>query len=113
MLGDLKFHEKIIASSVSGFFGALVGNPADVCLIRFQADTTLPVAERRNYKNALDALTRVVREEGALALWRGSTPTILRAILMTIGQLTTYDEIKQACMRLDMRKHETNADRVV
>jgi len=82
---DLTFFEKVYSSSISGFFGALVGNPADVCLIRFQSDTSLAVEERRNYKNAIDALTRIVKDEGISALWRGSQPTILRAVMITVG----------------------------
>jgi hypothetical protein len=31
-------------------------------LIRFQSDNSLPQNERRNYKNVLDALTRIGRE---------------------------------------------------
>jgi len=45
----------------------------------------LPVAERRNYKNAFDALYRITKEEGVSTLWRGSTPTVLRAIAITVG----------------------------
>lgn len=82
---DMTFFEKLYCSSTSGFFGALVGNPADVCLIRFQSDTSLAVEERRNYKNAFDALKRIVKDEGILALWKGSSPTILRAVVVTVG----------------------------
>ncbi|WZZ38466.1 hypothetical protein YC2023_034725 [Brassica napus] len=32
--------------------GACVGNPADLALIRMQADNTLPLAQPRNYTNA-------------------------------------------------------------
>lgn len=31
-----------------------------------------PVAERRGYKNVVDALARIVREEGVATLWRVS-----------------------------------------
>jgi hypothetical protein len=34
-LGDLTFFEKVGASSFSGLVGALVGNPTDICLVRF------------------------------------------------------------------------------
>ena len=84
-LGDLTFFEKIGASSVSGLCGALAGNPTDVSLVRFQADATLPLVERRNYKNVFDEIYRIENEEGVSALWRGSTPTIIRAISITIG----------------------------
>ncbi|CAD8135842.1 unnamed protein product [Paramecium pentaurelia] len=110
---DLSFFEKVGASSFSGLCGALIGNPTDICLVRFQADATLPIAERRNYKNAFDALYRIIKEEGVPTLWRGSTPTVLRAIAITVGQLTTYDEIKQWCMKIFLRKKETMSDRIM
>jgi len=83
--GDLTLFEKIAASSFSGLCGAVVGNPTDVSLVRFQADATLPMNERRNYKNVFDAIYRISKEEGVLTLWRGSTPTILRAVSLTVG----------------------------
>ena len=51
-------------SIVAGGLGAIIGTPADAALIRMQSDTTLPEAQRRNYKNGLDAMTRMLREEG-------------------------------------------------
>mmetsp|Transcript_17526 Transcript_17526/g.15373 ORF Transcript_17526/g.15373 Transcript_17526/m.15373 type:complete len:151 (-) Transcript_17526:184-636(-) len=38
---------------------------------------------------------RIVKEEGLLTLWRGSVPTIGRAMAMNLGQLFPYDEIKE------------------
>ncbi|KAL4483029.1 hypothetical protein ABPG74_019055 [Tetrahymena malaccensis] len=92
---NLTFGEKALFSSFSGFIGCLVGNPADVSLVRCQRDSLLPPDQRRNYKHVGDALTRMVREEGILSLWRGSIPTICRAISMNMGMLTTYDQIKE------------------
>ena len=35
--------------------------------------------------------------EGALALYRGYPPTLLRAIAMNTGQMTTFDEVRCPC----------------
>ena len=43
------------------------------------------MAERRNYKNVVDALRRIVREEGFFTLWRGCGPTVVRAVAANIG----------------------------
>jgi len=64
--------QKAVAGLSAGAIGAVVGNPAELAIIRMQSDKTLPEAQRRNYKGIIDALTRVVRSEGVLALWTGA-----------------------------------------
>jgi solute carrier family 25 (mitochondrial oxoglutarate transporter), member 11 len=92
---DLSFAQKAFCGLTAGFFGAIIGNPADLALIRVQADTTLPPAERRNYKNVADAFIRIVKEEGLGALWKGCTPTVARAVALNFGMLAPYDEFKE------------------
>ena len=60
-----------------------------------QADSTLPEAERRNYKNVFDAFKRIMSEEGVTSLWSGAGPTILRAMALNVAMLVTYDEAKE------------------
>jgi len=48
-----------------------------------------------SYKNVVDALIRIVREEGVFTLWRGAFPTIGRAMALNAAQLSTYDQAKQ------------------
>jgi dicarboxylate transporter 10 len=82
-------------ASISGFLGGIAGNPADVLNVRMQHDAGLPAAERRNYKHAIDGLTRMVKEEGAASLWKGVWPNSMRAVLMTASQLASYDVFKR------------------
>lgn len=83
-------------AAVSGVVGALIGNPCDLAMVRLQADSNRPVSERRNYRNVFDAISRVAREEGVATLWRGVGPTVSRAMLVTVGHLAAYDQIKQS-----------------
>ena len=76
-----------IAGALAGAAGGLVGNPADVVLVRMQADATKPAAERYGYKNCVDGLVKIVRSEGVGALARGLTPNVVRASLMNASQL--------------------------
>lgn len=92
--GEVPFLEKTACSLFAGFVSALIGNPSDVALVRFQSDFTLPAEERRNYKNVFDAFGRIIKEEGVLKLWRGSAPTIARAMSVNLGQLVSFDEFK-------------------
>lgn len=76
----------------AGAIGACVGSPADLALIRMQADSTLPAAQSRNYKNAFHALYRIAADEGVLALWKGAGPTVVRAMSLNMGMLASYDQ---------------------
>ena len=89
---------KLAAGFIAGGIGAAVGNPADVAMVRMQADGRLPLADRRNYKSVLDAIAQMVRGEGVTSLWRGSSMTINRAMLVTASQLATYDSVKETIL---------------
>jgi len=90
-----RFLSLVAMSSVSGFIGGVVGNPADVLNVRMQNDAALPESQRRNYKHAADGLARMIREEGWQSLFRGVWPNSMRALLMTSSQLATYDAFKR------------------
>lgn len=75
--------------------GCIVGNPADLCLVRIQSDSQLPPAQRRNYTGFMNAISRIVKEEGVLTLWRGSLPTVFRGTTITVVMLVTFDEVKE------------------
>lgn len=91
----LPLAKKAAAGLIAGGLGSLIGNPADLALIRLQADATLPVEARRNYKGVVDAVFRIVREEGVRALWRGSGPTVSRAMALNMGMLASFDQSKE------------------
>jgi solute carrier family 25 oxoglutarate transporter 11 len=84
--------QKAFIGLTAGAIGATVGSPADLALIRMQADSTLPAAQRRHYKNAFQALYRISADEGVLALWKGAGPTVVRAMSLNMGMLASYDQ---------------------
>ncbi|KAG8047436.1 hypothetical protein GUJ93_ZPchr0008g14030 [Zizania palustris] len=96
--GVLPLHRKIAAGLIAGGIGAAVGNPADVAMVRMQADGRLPMADRRNYRSVGDAIGRMARDEGVRSLWRGSSLTVNRAMIVTASQLATYDQAKEAIL---------------
>ncbi|KAL7076146.1 hypothetical protein ACQ4LE_004833 [Meloidogyne hapla] len=89
------FALKAVLGMTSGGVASIFGNPMELALVRMTADGRLPTNERRNYKNVFDALIRVTREEGTLTLWRGCTPTVVRAMVVNAAQLATYSQAKQ------------------
>lgn len=52
-----------------------------------------------SYKNAIDGLIRVHREEGFRRLFSGATTATGRGFLMTIGQIAFYDQVKTMLLR--------------
>ncbi|MQK21474.1 solute carrier family 25 protein, partial [Escherichia coli] len=94
-LGTMPLTRKIAAGLVAGGIGAAVGNPADVAMVRMQADGRLPASQRRNYNGVFDAITRMAKQEGIGSLWRGSALTVNRAMIVTASQLASYDQLKE------------------
>jgi solute carrier family 25 (mitochondrial oxoglutarate transporter), member 11 len=88
------FKERAGAGLAAGGLAAMVGNPADLALIRMQTDGLKPVAERANYRGVVDALTRISKTEGVTALWAGCYPTVVRAMALNFGQLAFFSEAK-------------------
>ena len=102
--GNMPLVRKIGAGLVAGAVGAAVGNPVDVAMVRMQADGRLPQSQRRNYKSVVDAISRMARQEGITSLWRGSSLTINRAMLVTASQLASYDQIKEMILEKGVMK---------
>ncbi|GFY50686.1 mitochondrial dicarboxylate carrier [Trichonephila inaurata madagascariensis] len=96
---NLPFYKKILLAAGAGACGGLVGTPADMVNVRMQNDIKLPFEQRRNYKHALDGLLQVYRREGVRYLFSGATTATSRAVLMTIGQISFYDQIKQVLLQ--------------
>ncbi|EYU39263.1 hypothetical protein MIMGU_mgv1a010902mg [Erythranthe guttata] len=93
----LPLYQKALCGLTAGAIGASVGSPADLALIRMQADATLPLAQRRHYTNAFHALSRIVVDEGVLSLWKGAGPTVVRAMALNMGMLASYDQSVEFC----------------
>lgn len=61
----------IACAGVAGGLAGMIGNPAEVVLVRMCADGAKPVAERFVYPNAVVAFYRIAREEGLRVFGRG------------------------------------------
>lgn len=91
---NIGFLERGAAGLTAGGLAAMVGNPADLALIRMQSDGLKPKEARANYRSVFDALTRIAKAEGITALWAGAYPTVVRAMALNFGQLTFFAESK-------------------
>jgi len=91
---EVDFFSRLGCAVVSGGMAACISCPCEVSLVRMSNDATLPAAERRNYGSVVNCATRIAREEGVAAFWRGSTPFVTRACLVGATQVATYDQFK-------------------
>lgn len=69
--------QMVTASAAAGGMAGLLGVPAEVVLIRMASDRPRPPAERYGYKNGVQGLVRITKEEGVLALYRGVGPNVV------------------------------------
>eukprot|EP00911_Craspedida_sp_UC1_P002445 UC1_evm4s1820 len=95
----LPLAKKAACGLTAGAFGAVIGTPAELAIIRLQTDSTLPLDQRRNYRHALHALWRTAAEEGVAGMWKGCGPTVVRAMALNCGSLAAYDQTKETIMR--------------
>ncbi|KAL7377930.1 hypothetical protein ABVT39_006366 [Epinephelus coioides] len=93
--GGMPFYQKVLLGAFGGFVGGFIGTPADLVNVRMQNDVKLPVELRRNYAHALDGLLRVWKEEGMRKLFSGASMASSRGALVSVGQLSCYDQSKQ------------------
>ncbi|GMR50357.1 hypothetical protein PMAYCL1PPCAC_20552, partial [Pristionchus mayeri] len=98
--GTPSFLKKASIAMTAGACGAFIGTPAEIALIRMTGDGRLPADQRRNYKNAFEAIARIGREEGVATLWRGCIPTVMRAMVVNVAQLATYSQAKEGIASL-------------
>lgn len=85
---------KVATAMAAGAGGAMLSSPCDLVMVRMQADGRYPPAQRRNYRNVFDGLTRIAREDGLGGLWRGAVPNIKRAMIVTASQFVSYEKVK-------------------
>lgn len=91
---SVSFAERAGAGLAAGGVAAMIGNPADLALVRMQSDGLKPVDKRSNYRGVVDALLRISRAEGVGSLWAGAFPTVVRAMSLNLGQLAFFSESK-------------------
>merc|ERR1712187_592330 len=89
------FAKKAFCAMTIGGLAAAAANPADLSLVRMQADSLLPVAERRNYRGVFHAITTIRRTEGVGGLFKGVSATSVRAMFSTFGSLAFNAQAKE------------------
>lgn len=104
--GKTDFASRVAVGAVTGGIAAYISCPMEVAVVRMSNDSSLPVEERRNYKGVFDTASRITKEEGVAAFWRGSGPFVSRAMMVGVFQVATLDQFKEMyCSYLDQKKN--------
>ncbi|ALC44157.1 Dic4, partial [Drosophila busckii] len=90
------FAVTVALASFAGAVSSILGIPMDLVNVRMQNDMKRTAAKKRNYKNFIDALIRIRREEGWTGLYSGGIAAVLKTAVGTIGQIAMYDQVKHA-----------------
>lgn len=101
---QLPLWQKGVCALTAGGIGAMVGNPADLAVVRLTADGGLPKALRKNYAGVFDCLSRTAKQEGVLGLWKGSGMTVTRCMAVNLGQLASADQARDVLENLGAKK---------
>ncbi|XP_041004963.1 adenine nucleotide transporter BT1, chloroplastic/mitochondrial-like [Juglans microcarpa x Juglans regia] len=79
----------LIAGAVAGVSSTLATYPLELLKTRI-------TVQRGVYKNLLDALFKIVKEEGPAELYRGLTPSVIGVIPYTAANYFAYDTLRKA-----------------
>lgn len=92
--GSVDFLGRMGCGMLSGGIAAFISCPTEVTLVRLSNDSTLPVESRRNYTGVTNAFSRIMKEEGGAAFFRGAGPFVNRAMMVGAVQVGTNDQFK-------------------
>ena len=70
----------------------------DVIRVRLQAQGRLEPGQTHRYNGFWHAFRDIAKKEGFTGMFRGTTPTVQRAMVVTATQVTTYDHTKHTIL---------------
>lgn len=105
---ETDFASRLVLGCISGGLAAAISCPAEVTLVRMSNDTTLPFAQRRNYKGVFDAFFRIFKDEGLKAFFNGLGPFVNRAMVVGAVQVGTYDQCRSTYRSMGITNETLN-----
>eukprot|EP00730_Choanoeca_flexa_P009719 TRINITY_DN12981_c0_g1_i1.p1 TRINITY_DN12981_c0_g1~~TRINITY_DN12981_c0_g1_i1.p1 ORF type:complete len:297 (+),score=33.16 TRINITY_DN12981_c0_g1_i1:138-1028(+) len=89
---EIPLYKKFAAGGTAGALAAFLATPTDLMKVRLQVDGMKGGPPR--YRGMAHCFMSIVREEGALGLFKGAGPTMGRATMLAAVEMSSYDEIK-------------------
>ncbi|XP_049626089.1 mitochondrial brown fat uncoupling protein 1 [Suncus etruscus] len=89
---------KISAGLMTGCVTVFIGQPTEVAKVRMQAQSSLHWLKPR-YSGTYNAYYVIVRTEGFLGLWKGTSLNLTRNVIINCTELVVYDMLKEALVK--------------
>eukprot|EP00040_Diaphanoeca_grandis_P033442 m.204985 g.204985 ORF g.204985 m.204985 type:complete len:306 (+) comp32903_c5_seq25:2037-2954(+) len=98
--GNFALWKGVVAGMSAGALGQFIANPTDLVKVNLQTDGKR-IAEglKPRYRGTVHAFSVLFKQNGAIGMWRGWIPSCQRAALVQLGDLTTYDFLKQKVLK--------------
>lgn len=93
---EIGFLEKFVSGGVAGGVGSFIASPFDLIKIRMQG--VLP-GQEKPYRNFVHGFTSIYTGDGISGLYKGASATVVRAMVLTASQLSSYDHTKHVLIR--------------
>ncbi|XP_006887082.1 PREDICTED: mitochondrial brown fat uncoupling protein 1 [Elephantulus edwardii] len=89
---------RICAGLTTGGVAVFIGQPTEVVKVRLQAQSHLHGPKPR-YTGTYNAYRIIATTETLRGLWKGTTPNLVRSIIINCTELVTYDVMKDTFVK--------------
>ena len=91
--GELNLQTKMLFGGIAGGVSQFIASPLDLLKVQY--------ITQKNNKNRtiLSTMQGIIKKKGVLGLWKGVTPNVSRALLVNLGELSSYDHSKYLCKK--------------
>lgn len=98
--GSYPLWKSSLGGLTAGALGQFIASPTDLVKVQMQMEGRRRLEGKPpRVKNTAQAFRKIVTEEGFRGLYRGVVPNVQRAALVNMGDLATYDSVKQRILR--------------
>lgn len=98
--GSFPVWKAVIGGLSAGSIGQFVTSPMDLVKVQMQMDgKRIMEGKPPRVRGVYHAFQTIIRSGGVRALWAGWVPNVQRAALVNMGDLATYDTVKQTILR--------------
>ncbi|XP_052082588.1 solute carrier family 25 member 35-like [Mytilus californianus] len=100
--GKVSFLKSILGGASAGCVGAIVGSPFYMVKTQLQSRSasSIAVGYQHRHGSMMEGFTGILKEHGIGGLWRGVTGAMLRVMIGSAAQLTTFSTAKEYILSL-------------